>query len=117
MHTTLRNDTLRCHSRFDLALVLSISLCPFVFRCSLRLQIAQVVAAELGLSLSAIRVAEVSTDSVPNTSATAGSTGADLNAVRKTDKKKLPCVVACVLAPSVSWQMMDRFSVRQIQCS
>ena len=84
---------------------------------SLRLQIAQVVAAELGLSLSAIRVAEVSTDSVPNTSATAGSTGADLNAVRKTDKKKLPCVVACVLAPSVSWQMMDRFSVRQIQCS
>ena len=116
MHTTLRNDTLRCHSRFDLALVLSISLCPFVFRCSLRLQIAQVVAAELGLSLSAIRVAEVSTDSVPNTSATAGSTGADLNAVRKTDKKKLPCV-ACVLAPSVSWQMMDRFSVRQIQCS
>ena len=32
-----------------------------------------------------VRVAEVSTDSVPNTSATAGSTGADLNAAAAID--------------------------------
>ena len=42
-------------------------------------KVAQVVASELGLPLSAIRVSTTDTSKVPNTSATAASASADLN--------------------------------------
>jgi len=42
-------------------------------------KVAQVVATEFGLPLSAIRTAATDTSKVPNTSATAASSGADLN--------------------------------------
>lgn len=42
-------------------------------------KVAQVVATELGLPLSAIRVSATDTSKVPNTSATAASSGSDLN--------------------------------------
>jgi xanthine dehydrogenase large subunit len=42
-------------------------------------KVAQVVAHEFGLPLSAIRVSTTDTSKVPNTSATAASSGADLN--------------------------------------
>nr|WP_299697039.1 xanthine dehydrogenase molybdopterin binding subunit [Hydrocarboniphaga sp.] len=42
-------------------------------------KVAQVVATELGLPLSAIRVSAADTSKVPNTSATAASSGSDLN--------------------------------------
>jgi xanthine dehydrogenase large subunit len=45
----------------------------------LHIKVAQVVAAELGLPLSAIRVTATDTSKVPNTSATAASSGSDLN--------------------------------------
>ena len=45
----------------------------------LHIKVAQVVAAELGLPLSAIRISATDTSKVPNTSATAASSGADLN--------------------------------------
>ena len=45
----------------------------------LHVKVAQVVAAELGLPLGAIRITATDTSKVPNTSATAASSGADLN--------------------------------------
>lgn len=42
-------------------------------------KVMQVVAAEFGLPLSAIRISTTDTSKVPNTSATAASSGADLN--------------------------------------
>jgi xanthine dehydrogenase large subunit len=42
-------------------------------------KVAQVVATELGLPLSAIRITTTDTSKVPNTSATAASSGSDLN--------------------------------------
>jgi xanthine dehydrogenase large subunit len=45
----------------------------------LYVKVAQVVAAELGLPLSAIRLSATDTSKVPNTSATAASSGSDLN--------------------------------------
>ncbi len=45
----------------------------------LHVKVAQVVAAELGLPLTAIRVSAADTSKVPNTSATAASSGSDLN--------------------------------------
>ena len=45
----------------------------------LHIKVAQVVATELGLPLSAIRVTTTDTSKVPNTSATAASSGSDLN--------------------------------------
>jgi xanthine dehydrogenase large subunit len=45
----------------------------------LHIKVAQVVARELGLPLSAIRITTTDTSKVPNTSATAASSGADLN--------------------------------------
>lgn len=45
----------------------------------LHTKVAQVVATELGLPLSAIRVSSTDTSKVPNTSATAASSGSDLN--------------------------------------
>jgi xanthine dehydrogenase large subunit len=42
-------------------------------------KVAQVVASEFGLPLSAIRVSATDTGKVPNTSATAASSGSDLN--------------------------------------
>lgn len=46
----------------------------------LHIKVMQVVAQELGVPLSAVRVSATDTGKVPNTSATAASTGADLNA-------------------------------------
>ena len=45
----------------------------------LHIKVAQVVAAELGLPLSRVRVTATDTSKVPNTSATAASAGSDLN--------------------------------------
>jgi xanthine dehydrogenase large subunit len=45
----------------------------------LHVKVAQVVAAEFGLPLSAIRISATDTSKVPNTSATAASSGSDLN--------------------------------------
>jgi xanthine dehydrogenase large subunit len=45
----------------------------------LNTKVAQVVAHELGISLQHVRAAAADTSKVPNTSATAASTGADLN--------------------------------------
>ena len=45
----------------------------------LHVKVAQVVATELGVPLSAIRVTATDTSKVPNTSATAASSGSDLN--------------------------------------
>ena len=45
----------------------------------LNIKVAQVVAHELGLSLRQVRTAATDTSKLPNTSATAASTGADLN--------------------------------------
>lgn len=45
----------------------------------LHTKIAQIAAAELGLSLDAIKVTSTRTDKVPNTSPTAASSGTDLN--------------------------------------
>jgi xanthine dehydrogenase large subunit len=42
-------------------------------------KVAQVVAAELGVPLSAIRVSATDTSKVPNTSASAASSSSDLN--------------------------------------
>jgi xanthine dehydrogenase large subunit len=46
----------------------------------LHVKVAQVVAAELGVPLGSIRITATDTSKVPNTSATAASSGADLNA-------------------------------------
>jgi xanthine dehydrogenase large subunit len=43
------------------------------------IKVAQVVAAELGVPISAVRVSATDTSKVPNTSATAASSGSDLN--------------------------------------
>jgi len=45
----------------------------------LQTKVMQVVASEFGLPLSAVRVSATDTSKVPNTSATAASSGADLN--------------------------------------
>ncbi|WP_458524638.1 xanthine dehydrogenase molybdopterin binding subunit [Onishia taeanensis] len=45
----------------------------------LHTKVCQVVARELGLELSAVRISATRTDKVPNTSPTAASSGADLN--------------------------------------
>ena len=45
----------------------------------LNTKVAQIVAQELGLDLSQVRATATRTDKIPNTSATAASTGADLN--------------------------------------
>jgi xanthine dehydrogenase large subunit len=45
----------------------------------LHVKVAQVVASELGVPLSAVRVTTTDTSKVPNTSATAASSGSDLN--------------------------------------
>jgi xanthine dehydrogenase large subunit len=45
----------------------------------LHIKVAQVVADEFGLPLSAIRITTTDTSKVPNTSATAASSGSDLN--------------------------------------
>jgi len=45
----------------------------------LHIKVAQVVAAEFGLDVSAVRITATDTSKVPNTSATAASSGSDLN--------------------------------------
>ncbi|MFN3925703.1 MAG: molybdopterin cofactor-binding domain-containing protein, partial [Pseudarthrobacter sp.] len=65
----------------------------------LHTKMAQVAAQALGVPLSAIRVMVTSTDKVPNTSATAGSTGSDLNGAAVKDacdtlKQRLAAVAA-----------------------
>ncbi len=54
----------------------------------LMIKVAQVVAAEFALPLSAIRIMPTSTAKVPNTSATAASAGADLNGMAARDAAK-----------------------------
>ncbi len=51
----------------------------------LNMKVAQVVAAEFGLPLSAIRITATHTGKVPNTSATAASSGSDLNGMAAAD--------------------------------
>jgi xanthine dehydrogenase large subunit len=65
----------------------------------LHVKVAQVVAAELGLPLSAIRITATDTSKVPNTSATAASSGSDLNgkaaqAAAVTIRERLAAVAA-----------------------
>jgi xanthine dehydrogenase large subunit len=48
-------------------------------------KVAQVAAATFGLDLSAIRITATDTDKVPNTSATAASSGSDLNGMAVLD--------------------------------
>ncbi len=45
----------------------------------LHIKVAQVVAAQLGVPLSSVRITTTDTSKVPNTSATAASSGSDLN--------------------------------------
>ena len=54
----------------------------------LMIKVAQVVAAEFALPLSAIRIMPTSTAKVPNTSATAASAGADLNGMAAREAAK-----------------------------
>ncbi len=51
----------------------------------LNTKVAQVVADELGIALARIRLTATATDKVPNASPTAGSVGADLNAMAAQD--------------------------------
>ena len=51
----------------------------------LHIKVAQVVADALGISLDSIRVTATRTDKVPNTSATAASSGSDLNGMAALD--------------------------------
>lgn len=51
----------------------------------LNLKVAQVVADEFGVSLDAIKITATATDKVPNTSATAASSGSDLNGMAAQD--------------------------------
>ena len=65
----------------------------------LNTKVAQVVAHELGLPLSAVRVTATDTHKVANTSATAASTGSDLNgkaaqAAARTIRERLDAFVA-----------------------
>ncbi len=48
-------------------------------------KVAQVAAAEFGLAASAVRITATRTDKVPNTSATAASSGSDLNGMAVKD--------------------------------
>jgi len=65
----------------------------------LMIKVAQVVAAEFGLPLSAIRIMATSTAKVPNTSATAASAGTDLNAMAAMDAaKKIKARMAAFVA-------------------
>ncbi len=78
----------------------------------LQVKVAQIVATELGLPLTAIRVTATDTSKVPNTSATAASSGADLNgmaarAAAQTLRERLTahaCVRHGVSAESVHFQ-------------
>jgi xanthine dehydrogenase large subunit len=65
-------------------------------------KVAQVVAGELGLALSQVRVTATDTSKVANTSATAASTGSDLNgkaaeAAARTIRERLAAVAAHTL--------------------
>ncbi len=51
----------------------------------LNLKVAQIVADEFGLPLDAIKITATATDKVPNTSATAASSGSDLNGMAARD--------------------------------
>ena len=51
----------------------------------LYIKCAQVVADELGVGLDTIQISSARTDKVPNTSATAGSTGTDINGMAAQD--------------------------------
>ncbi len=51
----------------------------------LNIKVAQVVADEFGLTLDDVKITATNTDKVPNTSATAASSGSDLNAMAAAD--------------------------------
>ncbi len=65
----------------------------------LHTKVAQLVAGELGVSLDRLRVTATDTSKIPNTSATAASTGADLNGMAalraaQTIRRRLAALVA-----------------------
>jgi xanthine dehydrogenase large subunit len=69
----------------------------------LNTKIAQVAAAELGVSVDRIKVNATNTSKVPNTSATAASSGSDINgmAVKKaidTLKERIACEMAVIFS-------------------
>ena len=70
----------------------------------LHTKMLQVAATALGVPLSAVRLAPTRTDKVPNTSATAASSGADLNGAAVKDacdqiRRRLASVAAGALTP------------------
>jgi xanthine dehydrogenase large subunit len=65
-------------------------------------KIAQVIAAELGIDLSRVRVTATATDKIPNGSPTAGSLGTDLNGMAAVDAaRRLKSGIAALFAPDV----------------
>ncbi len=73
----------------------------------LNTKVAQVVAGELGVDLSKVRASAADTSKVANTSATAASTGSDLNgaaaqAAARTIRNRLAAVAAEILACEAS---------------
>lgn len=66
----------------------------------LHVKVCQVIADEFGLPLDRVRVSATATDKVPNTSPTAASSGADLNArAAQLAARRLKRRIATVLAP------------------
>lgn len=79
------------------------------------IKVAQVVAQELGVDLSRVRISATTTDKVPNTSATAASSGTDLNGMAalnaaRTLKERLMSFLAerhQTAVGKVSWKHND----------
>ncbi len=70
----------------------------------LHTKVVQVVADEFGLSVDAVRVSGTDTQKVPNTSATAASTGTDLNG-------KAAQAAACTIRERMVAFLADRYSL------
>ncbi len=78
----------------------------------LNTKIAQIAAAELGISVSKIKVNATNTSKVPNTSATAASAGTDLNGMAvKNAIDKLKKRIAEVMAAEFSKQQPEKQSL------
>ncbi len=81
------------------------------------IKVAQIVAAELGVSVDAVRVSATRTDKVPNTSPTAASSGTDLNgmaalAACKVLKQRLAAHASGVFGCDVDALAFDTDGVR-----
>ncbi|MBC3869422.1 xanthine dehydrogenase molybdopterin binding subunit [Undibacterium oligocarboniphilum] len=85
----------------------------------LHTKVAQVVAHELGIPLSAVRVSATDTDKIANTSATAASTGADLNGKAAQDAARQIRQKLAQLAASRFGGMPDqvRFHAGTVVCN